>query len=90
MNKETYDSWSRALAFALQLFGILGIIFVPVFWALTDRVELAFLPFFGTMAGVGRGLDVLREISQGRGDPPSVANLPAGDSPPSAGADNAA
>jgi hypothetical protein len=25
---------------------------------------LAFLPFFGTLAGVGQGLDVLKEISQ--------------------------
>jgi hypothetical protein len=67
MNKDRYESWSRAIAFSLKLVGVLGIIFVPVFWALTDRVELAFLPFFGTLAGVGQGLDVLREIQQGRG-----------------------
>lgn len=67
MNKEQYDRWSRALAFSLKLIGVLGIIFVPVFWAFTDRIELAFLPFFGTLAGVGQGLDVLREIQQGRG-----------------------
>lgn len=65
MNKEKYESWSRATAFTLKLVGILGIVFVPVFWALTGRIELAFLPFFGTMAGVGQGLDVLKEISQG-------------------------
>ena len=67
MNKEQYEAWSRVVAFSLKLVGVLGIIFVPVFWALTDRVELAFLPFFGTLAGVGQGLDVLREIQQGRG-----------------------
>lgn len=67
MNKEQYEAWSRAIAFILKLVGILGIIFVPVFWALTDRIELAFLPFFGTLAGVGQGLDVLREISKSRG-----------------------
>lgn len=67
MNKEQYEAWSRSIAFSLKLVGILGIIFVPVFWALTDRVELAFLPFFGTLAGVGQGLDVLREIQKGRG-----------------------
>lgn len=67
MNKETYDSWSRSIAFTLKLVGILGIIFVPVFWAFTDRIELAFLPFFGTLAGVGQGLDVLREISHSKG-----------------------
>lgn len=64
MNKDQYEAWSRTIAFMLKLVGILGIIFVPVFWALTDRVELAFLPFFGTLAGVGQGLDVLREIRQ--------------------------
>lgn len=67
MNKETYESWSRVSAFVLKLIGIVGIIFVVVFWAVTSRIELAFLPFFGTLAGVGQGLDVLREISQSKG-----------------------
>lgn len=67
MDKKTYEAWSRAIAFSLKLVGVLGILFVPVFWALTGRIELAFLPFFGTLAGVGQGLDVLKEISQGRG-----------------------
>lgn len=66
MSKETYERWSRTIAFALKLVGIVGIIFVPAFWALTGRVELAFLPFFGTLAGVGQGLDVLREISNNK------------------------
>lgn len=64
MSKEKYEAWSRATAFLLKLVGILGILFVPVFWALTQRIEFAFLPFFGTLAGVGQGLDVLREIAQ--------------------------
>ena len=67
MSKEQYEAWSRFVAFSLKLVGVLGIVFVPVFWAATGRVELAFLPFFGTLAGVGQGLDVLREIQQGRG-----------------------
>lgn len=67
MNQEQYERWSRFVSFSLKLVGVLGIVFVPVFWALTDRVELAFLPFFGTLAGVGQGLDVLREIQSGRG-----------------------
>lgn len=67
MNREQYEAWSRAIAFSLKLVGILGIVFVPVFWALTGRIELAFLPFFGTLAGVGQGLDVLKEISQSKG-----------------------
>jgi hypothetical protein len=58
----------------LKLVGVLGIIFVPVFWALTDRVEMAFLPFFGTLAGVGQGLDVLREIRQNAGGGGNDAN----------------
>lgn len=77
MNKETYDSWSRFIAFLLKVVGVVGIIFIPVFWAFTGRVELAFLPFFGTLAGVGQGLDVLREISQSRGEP--NADLPPGE-----------
>lgn len=68
MDKQTYETWSRTIAFCLKLVGVLGIIFVPVFWAATGRIELAFLPFFGTLAGVGQGLDVLKEISQGRSD----------------------
>lgn len=67
MDKDTYDSWSRAVAFLLQLIGALGIIFVVAFWAITGRIELAFLPFFGTLAGVGTGLGVLKEISQAKG-----------------------
>ena len=53
MNKDQYEAWSRAAAFSLKLIGVLGIVFVPVFWAITGRIELAFLPFFGTLAGVG-------------------------------------
>lgn len=67
MKKETYEAWSRAVAFSLKLIGAVGIVFVLIFWAFTDRVELAFLPFFGTLAGVGQGLDVLREIREGGG-----------------------
>jgi len=67
VDREKYEAWSRTTAFSLKLIGVLGIIFVPVFWAATGRIELAFLPFFGTLAGVGQGLDVLKEISQSRG-----------------------
>lgn len=67
MNKETYESWSRIVAFLLKLVGVLGIMFVVIFWAFTQKIELAFLPFFGTLAGVGQGLDVLKEISQSKG-----------------------
>lgn len=71
MSKETYESWSRAIAFLLKLIGVLGIVFIPVFWALTTRVELAFLPFFGTLAGVGYSLDILKEISESKKGGPS-------------------
>lgn len=64
MGKDQYDAWSRATAFCLKVIGVVGIVFVVVFWAVTGRIELAFLPFFGTLAGVGQGLDVLKEISQ--------------------------
>lgn len=67
MNPQQYEAWSRGLALSLKLVGVLGILFVPIFWAATGRIELAFLPFFGTLAGVGQGLDVLKEISQSRG-----------------------
>lgn len=67
MSKEQYESWSRVFALALKMIGAFGIMFVLLFWAITGRIELAFLPFFGTLAGVGQGLDVLKEISQSRG-----------------------
>lgn len=66
MSKEQYEAWSRTVAFLLKLIGVIGIIFVTAFWAFTDRIELAFLPFFGTVAGVGYGMDVLKEISEAR------------------------
>ena len=67
MSKETYESWSRAIGFLLKVVGVLGIVVVVIFWMLTERIELAFLPFFGMLAGVGQGLDILKEISQGKG-----------------------
>lgn len=67
MNKTQYEAWSRTISFSLKVLGVLGIAFVVIFWAATDRVVLAFLPFFGTLAGVGQGLDIIREISQSRG-----------------------
>ena len=67
MKRETYESWSRFVAFSLKLTGLLGIMFVVIFWAFTQKIELAFLPFFGTLAGVGQGLDVLKEIQTSKG-----------------------
>lgn len=69
MKKETYESLSLFVAFALKVTGLVGIVFVLVFWAITGRIELAFLPFFGTLSGVGQGLDILKEISQSKGEP---------------------
>lgn len=63
MDREQYERWSRISAFSLKMVGLIGIVFITGFWAITGRVELAFLPFFGTMAGVGEGLDLLREVS---------------------------
>lgn len=67
MNKEQYEAWSRVIAFFLKLVGALGIVFVVTFWAITGRIELAFLPFFGTLAGIGIGTDLVKEISQAKG-----------------------
>jgi hypothetical protein len=69
VDKDRYEAWSRLSAASLKIVGIIGIIFVPVFWAFTGRIEVAFLPFFGTLAGVGQGLDVLKEMSQSKGGP---------------------
>lgn len=66
MSKRTYDRWSRVIAFLLKVIGVLGIIFVPVFWAFTQRIELALLPFFASLTTAGLGVDVLREIAEGR------------------------
>lgn len=74
MKKETYDSWSRFVAFLLKLVGVVGIVFVVSFWAITGRVELAFLPFFGTLTGVGLGVDTLKEISESKAGGKSAAN----------------
>lgn len=67
MSRETYEEWSRVIAFLLKVIGISGIVFVTAFWAFTNRLEPAFLPFFGTIAGVGVGMDVLKEISESKG-----------------------
>jgi hypothetical protein len=77
MSKETYEAWSRALAFLLKVVGVVGIVFVTAFWAFTGRIELAFLPFFGTLGGVGVGLDVLKEISESKGGRRDDARDPA-------------
>lgn len=74
MNEETYKSWSRFVAFLLKLVGVIGIVFVVVFWAFTGRIEYAFLPFFGTLAGVGLGVDVLKEISESKAGGKSAPN----------------
>lgn len=67
MNQSRYDSWSRAISLLLKIVGVLGIVFVPVFWAFTGKVELTFLPFFGMLAGVGEGISVLKEITTNKG-----------------------
>lgn len=67
MDKETYESYSRTVSLLLKVVGVAGILFVPVFWALTGRIEFGFLPFFGTMAGVGEGINILKEITSNRG-----------------------
>jgi hypothetical protein len=62
MNKQQYESWDQLLALALKVVGLLGIIFITVFWAATDRLETAFLPFFATLAGIGEGIKILSEL----------------------------
>lgn len=76
MSKETYDSWTRALSFLVMVIGLVGIVFVVVFWALTKRIELAFLPFFGTLAGVGYGGVLMKEISSSRQGETSAHDAP--------------
>ena len=72
MNQDQYESWSRISALTLKFVGIAGIIFMTVYWAITGNFEFTFLPFFGTLAGVGQGLDILTEISKRpRKDPKS-------------------
>lgn len=66
MSKTAYESWSRAIALILKVVGVAGIVFVPVFWSITGKVELAFLPFFASLTTAGLGVDVLREIAEGK------------------------
>jgi hypothetical protein len=64
MDTQTYEAWTRFVSLTLQFVGVVGIVFVLAFWAITGRIELAFLPFLGTIAGVGQGIGVLKEISR--------------------------
>lgn len=66
MSQNRFESWSRAASFSLKVIGILGIIFVPVFWAFTGKFEPTFLPFFGLLAGVGEGINVAKEMVSNR------------------------
>jgi hypothetical protein len=72
MSKTTYEHLSRVVSFSLKLVGVLGIVFVPVFWAFTNRIELALLPFFASLATTGLGVDLLLDIvaSRSRMPPP--------------------
>jgi hypothetical protein len=64
LNQDQYESWSRISAIALKVLGIIGIMFITVYWAISGKFEFSFLPFFGTLAGVGQGLDILSELSK--------------------------
>ena len=66
MSKRQYDKASRAFAFAMKALGAIGIVFSVGFWAATSRVELGFLPVFVSLTTAGLGVDVLREIAEGR------------------------
>lgn len=42
--------------------GLVGVIFMAVFWAITHRLEPTLLTFFGGMMGLGEGLEALKEL----------------------------
>jgi hypothetical protein len=64
LEQDQYTRWSRVAALLLKFIGIAGIIFMTVYWAFTGKFEFSFLPFFGTLAGVGQGLDILSDYSK--------------------------
>lgn len=64
MSQDQYERWSRLSAIALKFVGIFGIVFMTAYWAVSGKFEFSFLPFFGTLAGVGQGLDIIAEMSK--------------------------
>jgi hypothetical protein len=53
MNKDKYEALSRLASFSLKLIGILGIIFVPVFWAITGSNRTCVSSIFWHSSGRG-------------------------------------
>jgi hypothetical protein len=64
LTQDKYAAWSRIAALLLKFIGIAGIVFMTVYWAFTGKFEFSFLPFFGTLAGVGQGLDIISDYSK--------------------------
>lgn len=53
--------------------GAVGIIFLTIFWALTDRIEPSLVALFGSMVGVSEGVGAVKDIlvSSKESKPPS-------------------
>lgn len=67
MSRDSLLSWFPV---ALRYAGLAGVIFVAVVWLLTNRLEPALLGLFGSMLGLGEGVDALKELSRSRSQPP--------------------
>lgn len=67
MIRESLLSWFPV---ALRFTGLAGVLFVAVVWLLTNRLEPALLGLFGSMLGLGEGVDALKELAASRTPPP--------------------
>lgn len=73
MKPSTLLEWFPVV---LRYGGAIGaFIFVPVFWAMTDRLEPALIGMFTLAWGFGEGVDAVREFKRDAPAPPEA--LPA-------------
>ena len=66
MDDKRYQSLLRLTSLITRWVGLAGLVGTPLFWAITNRLEPSILATFGTMAGIGVGLDVLKDISENK------------------------
>lgn len=72
--RESLLAWFPVL---LRYGGLVGgLLFVPLVWLLTNRLEPALIAFFTTMLGLGEGTDALRDFVRTRPIPPELDKLP--------------
>ncbi len=70
MRRESLLAWFPVI---LRYGGLIGgLVFVPLVWLLTGRLEPALIAMFTAMWGFGEGTDALREFSRSTPRPPEM------------------